>query len=171
MAYIPQNLMVPVIPDLDDLPTTVRLPHPRRAPYVVLVVSAIWMMTSAFSPVWLPMLWPDMSLTTQVILTFVPTVAALGGGTVALRRYASEDEVTISKKGIGLRNFTWFGIEQIYFNWSEFDTIEQSTAVSGHHVLELIFNDAGEPAIPVFVARDEHKAARVKQGLEVFIRV
>ena len=171
MAFIPKNLMVPIIPDLDDLPTTVRFSHPRGAPYVVLVVSAIWMMTSAFSPVWLPILWPNMSLTTQVILTFVPTVAALGGGTLALRRYASEDEVTISDKGIGLRNFTWFGIEQKSFGWSEIDTIEQSTTASGHQVLELIFNDSSELAIPVFVARGELKVSRVKQGLEVFIGI
>lgn len=169
MVFIPQNRMVPVIPDMDDLPTTIRLPHPRKAPFAALVVSAIWMMSSAFSPVWLPMLWPGMSLTTQVILTFVLTVAALGGGTVALRRYASEDEVTISREGINLRNYTWFGIDDKFFDWLKFSKIEQYRTESDHQILALVLNDASKKEIPVFVARDDHMAARVKERLEGFI--
>jgi hypothetical protein len=169
MVYIHRNRMVPIVPDLDDLPTTIRLPHARRMPFAALVVSAIWMMSSAFSPVWMPILWPEMSLTTQVISTFVLTVAALGGGTIALRRYASEDEVTIAHEGVDLRNFTWFGIERKSFDWSKLSKIEQSSAESGHQILELVPNDSSEKKIPVFVARDEHQATRVKERLEGFL--
>ncbi len=169
MTFTPQTRMVPVVPDMDDLPATIRLPHPRKAPFAALVVSAIWMMSSAFAPVWLPWFWPDMSLTTQVILTFVLTVAALGGGTLALRRYASEVEVTITREGLELRNFIWLGIERKSFTWSQVGKIEQRCSESGHQVLELVPNDSGEKEIPVFVARDEHQAARVKEQLEEFI--
>ncbi len=160
--------MVPIIPDLGDLPTIVRIPHARKMPFIALVVSGIWMMLSAFSPVWLPMLWPDMSVTTQVILTFIPTAAALGGGTVALRRYASEDEVTIDDKQIRLRIFTWFGVKKKSFDWQEIARVEKSLT-NGYAVLELVLKDENEPVIPVYVARDEHRADSIKTRLEKFI--
>ena len=166
MTYVPPPDMRPAVPDFNDLPTVIRLPHSRKLPYFVLVISSICLMISAFSGVWMPVIWDGISVGNQAIITMFMVIAALGGGTAALRRYASEDEVTIDMEGLKLRTFTWFGIERSSHGWGEFQSIAQTESDGGHQILELLFKGNNHPAVTVFVAKNQSRIKFVNQWIE-----
>ena len=166
MTYVPPPHMRPAIPDFNDLPTTIGLPHSRSLPIFVLVIASICLMTSAFSGVWMPIVWNGISVGTQGTITFFLTIASLGSGILALRRYASEDEVTIDTQGVRQRKLTWFGTERISHGWGEFQSITQSGSASGHQILELVLSDENETTIAVFVAKDQSRMKFIKQQIE-----
>lgn len=166
MTYVPPPDMRPAIPDFSDLPTTIRLPHSRRIPMLVLIISSICLMISAFSGVWMPVVWDGISVAAQAIITFFMVIASLGVGTAALRRHASEDEVTIDNDGVSQRNFTWFGTERSSLGWDEFHSITQHQSASGHQILQLELRDENQPAITVFVAKNQSRIDFIKQQFE-----
>ena len=164
MIYIPAHRLIPVVPDVENLPTTIRLPRDRRLAVVVLVVSGVWMMIGAFSAVWMPLIWPQMNLVSQVLVTFLITAIALTGGIAALRRYASQDEVTISLTGIAIRRFTWLGSRRSNWPWQKISTIEHKV-INDKIVLFARPSDPGATLVPVCIAPDEHRARRVRQKM------
>lgn len=166
MTYVPPPHMRTAVPDFDDLPTTIRLPHSRRLPTIILVIASICLMITAFSGVWMPIIWNGISIAAQGIITLLLTVASLGSGTVALRRYASEDEVTIDAQGVKQRNLAWFGTERTSHGWGEFQSITQSESAGGYQILELVLRDGIEPAIAVFVAKEKSRINSIKQEIE-----
>lgn len=166
MTYVPPPHMRPAIPDFNDLPTTIRLPHNRNLPIFILVIASVCLMITAFSGVWMPVIWNGISVGAQAVITFFLTIASLGSGTVALRRYASEDEVTIDTQGVNQSKLTWFGTDRISHGWGEFQSITQNESVSGHHILELVLRDENESTITVFVAKDQSRINFIKQQIE-----
>ncbi len=165
MVYIPPHRLIPVVPDTENLPTTIRLPRNRRFAVVVLVVSGVWMMIGAFSAVWMPLIWPQMSLAIQVLVTFLITAITLTGGIAALRRYASQDEVTISLSGIVFKKFTWLGSQRSIWSWQQVSTIEQQK-INNQMVLFASPSDAGKEEIVVCIVPEERRALRVKEKLQ-----
>jgi len=166
MTYVPPPHMRPAIPDFNDLPTTIGLPHSRSLPIFVLIIASICLMTTAFSGVWMPIIWNGISVGTQGVITFFLTIASLGSGIVALRRYASEDEVTIDTQGVKQRTLTWFGTDRISHGWDDFQSITQNQSASGHQILELVLRDDNESTITVFVAKDQSRINFIKQQIE-----
>ncbi len=165
MVYIPQERMIPVVPDLADLPVTIRLPRNRRWPFVVVVISGVWMIFGAFAGLWMPLFWPTLSLAMQVAISFALTSAAVFAGIFALRLYASEDEVTISATGVDQRIFQWLGCRRKSLSWSDIDAIKQSNS-DGFEVLELIPSNAEALPIAVFISKKLSQASRTKLALE-----
>ncbi len=155
--------MIPVIPDLIDLPETISLPRDRRLPHVVLVISGIWMMFGGFSAIWMPPVWPDINFAWMVTITAVITLSAFLIGIAALRLYASQDKVTIGTEGIVLLQYGWVGVSRRNYPWSDIAAVHQQVHENGYHVLVLEVTGGG--SIPVYIARDEYQVRRVNSRI------
>ncbi len=156
--------MIPVVPSLNNFPETISLPRDRRLAHVVLVISGIWMMFGGFSAIWMPLVWPEIDFALMVTITVVITFSAIFIGIAALRRYASQDEVTIDDEGIALKQYNWFGITRKEYRWSDIATVRQEEAERGYHV--LVLEVSGDEPIPVYIARDEYRIRKVRSRID-----
>ena len=164
MLYIPPDRTISIIPDTGDLPATILLPRDRRAPFVILAIAGIWMMFGGASAFWMPYILPQMDLWTLVAVTFVITLTALVLGIFALRRYASNDEITITAEGIKVRQYHWFRRLDRFLPWSDVSAIETRSVPGGYTVLELVIN--GFAPVPVFISRASERAEHTRKALE-----
>lgn len=153
MLHIPKNRKINIIPDLDDLPDMIKLPRHRRMPLILLIVSAAILSCSTVGGVYLPESFMGANFITLLVMVFFGLLIASLVGIIALRRWATQDEVTISEDGVKLRKYRWIALKDQFFPWSDFASIRQ-TPIEGYEVLTLVPKDQKIQEIPVAVSQN-----------------
>ena len=177
MITIPADKKITIAPDLAHLPATIRLPRDQRLPFRLLLLSGIWFIIAPFIMVFTPWDFSGWALFGALSILFVITLGALLTGIAALRRYASKDEITLSRDHVDLRRYGWVMVQDTQIPRSEFSgiwrdqrDITRDTESFTYHLIGLAHPDR-DKSVPVFIhperARADHFARRLERYLAI----
>lgn len=178
MIYIPHDQAIAIAPDLDNLPTTIRLPRDKRRILPLLILSGGWLIVAPFVVVFGPWDLQGWPLFILFSLLFAVTIFALIIGMAALRRNASQDEITLFKDHVAIRRFGWLRTTDRKLVLDEFadvvstrQTICRDDCSTDYFVvmLKLTAEDAEPEEFPVFIHRNEPRAAQFAKRLKALV--
>ena len=163
------------MPDLDHLPDTIVLPRDHRVAFRVLVASGLWFIIAPFLVVFSPWDFTGWQLFAVMAVLFVITLAALLAGIAALRRYASNDEITLHDDHVTIRRYGWVRRQDLVIPRTQFTGVghERHEVVSAdgpvtYHSLTLIHEEPAKCA-SVLIHKDEVRAQEVAGRLARYL--
>ena len=157
MLYIPTDRKISAIPDLDRLPAKIYPPRDRSYAMLVLVITSAWLSIAVLGVAFIPDGFFPVSHTLVSGVVYLLAAIALWIGFGALRRYAAEDEVTISNEGIHVRRYGWLRRIDQYFDWKNLGEI---THTSHENKYESLSVSAEGEQIPLLVGRNREVALK-----------
>ncbi|HFC04647.1 MAG TPA: hypothetical protein ENJ55_02985 [Rhizobiales bacterium] len=162
--YIPPEKTISVIPDLDNLPTTISWPRNRRFPVGLLVVAGTWMIFAAGIAVIVFNVLPGISYVTVLVGLGIITLTAFLVGLAALRQYASQDEVTIDKEGLSTIVWGWVSVRKDSYQWSQVTAIRQQTEMDDYQA--LLVETGNGTCIPVALSKNHGRITQIRTHLQ-----
>ena len=169
MVFVPHDKKVSVIPDLADLPEKIVWPRDTRPALRALIVSGAWMIFAMGVAMVIFIFIPSLPYATVAVVLGIITLAALLLGLSALRLYASNDEITISTKGVNVKEYGWLKTSQNFTEWSQISRIQKTEHESDYETLELIPKDDTAKPIPVLLTRNKGITLQIKMQLQQYL--
>ena len=175
MVFIPADRKIAIVPDLDHLPDTIVLPRDRQPAFRVLVASGLWFIMAPFLVVFSPWDFTGWQLFAVMAILFVITLAALLAGIAALRRHASNDEITLHDDHVTIRRYGWVRRQNLVIPRTQFTGVGHARhkVVSNdgpviYHSLTLNHDDPQKLAM-MFIHIDRARAEQLERRLARYL--
>ena|GEM_PF-6629934 len=194
MIYIPPDRKISIVPDLEGLPAKISLPRDKRHVLPLLILSGCWLIVAPFVVIFGPWTMSGWPLVLLFSIGFAITALALIAGMAALRRNASQDEITLYDDHIAIRRYGWLRttdreVAMFEIAMSEVamsreiamskvariitvrQTVRGGKGNADYFVvgLKLEQDNGGADVLPLFIHRDEPRAEQFAKRLQALV--